>query len=278
MRIKQVRWILALALLLFSASGFAGIPDRLNAIRNEGCNSKPGVSSALRSNRDLNAVAREWSKGTSLRDALERVDYRMTRSASMRMSGSTDEKALAGLLRQRYCDTLIDPAFKEIGVYKRGNTVWVVVAAPFVTPKARDADKVRAEVLKLVNEARSKPRKCGQTSFDVAPPLQLSGMLNRAALIHSQDMARGNFFEHEGSDKTKVGDRATRVGYHWRTVGENIAQGAENAETVVRGWLDSPGHCSNIMRAAYTEMGVAYVTNDKSNRGIYWTQVFAAPR
>ena len=67
--------------------------------------------------------------------------------------------------------------------------------------------------------------------------MMLSAMLNRAALIHSQDMAKNDFFEHEGSDGSKVGDRASRVGYRWRAVAENIAIGAETAEIVVEGWL-----------------------------------------
>jgi uncharacterized protein YkwD len=49
------------------------------------------------------------------------------------------------------------------------------------------------------------------------------------------------------------------------------------AEVVVNGWLDSPGHCSNIMDTQYTEMGIAYLVNRKSDAGIYWTQVFARP-
>jgi uncharacterized protein YkwD len=142
----------------------------------------------------------------------------------------------------------------------------------------RDAAAVSANVLKLVNAARSQPRKCGRTAFNAVPPLKRSAMLNQAALLHAQDMSNKNFFEHRGSDGSKVADRVSRVGYQWQTVAENIAIGAEDAESVVRGWLNSPGHCANIMGAQYTEMGVAYVANRNSDAGIYWTQVFAKPR
>lgn len=275
---KAVNFALTVSLLLFAAPAFANITDQLNTIRRSGCNDKAGVNSPLRASRDLNAVAREWSKGGRLADVLEQMEYRVARSASMRVSGSNNKNAIANLLKQNYCNTIVDVAFKEVGVYQRGDALWIVVAVPFVMPRAKDAAKVRDEVLALVNDARSKSRRCGQRSFDAVPPLKLSAMLNHAALIHSQDMSRKNFFEHEGSDQSKVGNRVSRVGYQWRAVGENIAAGAENAEVVVRGWLDSPGHCSNIMGAQYTEMGIAYVTNMKSNVGIYWTQVFAASR
>ncbi len=255
----------------------ASVADGVNEIRRSGCGNKPGVKEPLRITRGLDAVAREWSKGGRLRDAIARTDYRGTNSASMRIEGSTDEKAILRMLEANYCDTIVDPRFKELGQFQRGDNLWIVVAAPFTTPAVRDAREVGEKVLALVNAARSKPRKCGRASFAAAPALKLSAMLNRAALIHSQDMSNKNFFEHQGSDGSKVGDRVTRVGYSWNAVAENIAIGAEDAEAVVNGWINSPGHCGNLMNTQFTEMGIAYVVNRKSDAGIYWTQVFARP-
>lgn len=275
---KLVGACLTLCCAFVAAPAFADIADGVNEIRRSGCKNHPGVKQRLRSSRGLDAVAREWSKGGRLKEALARTEYRGTNSASMRVEGSTDEKAILGVLRDGYCDTITNPAFTEMGLYQRGDGVWIVLATPFVPPTSRDASKVSQQVLSLVNAARSKPRKCGRTNYPPVPPLKLSAVLNRAALIHSQDMAKNDFFEHRGSDGSKVGDRALRVGYRWRAVAENIAIGAETAEIVVAGWLNSPGHCTNIMSPDYSEMGVAYVTDPKSEPGIYWTQVFARPR
>lgn len=274
-RFASASFALCCTLLAFPA--FASIADGVNQIRRSGCNNKAGVQTPLRANRDLDAVAREWSKGGRLRDALPRTNYRGTNSESMRVEGSSNETDILAILRNSYCDTITDASFKDIGVYQRGDAVWIVVATPFTTPSVRDAEEVSKKVLALVNEARGKPRKCGRASFKPAPPLQSSAMLNRAALIHNQDMSSHNFFEHQGSDGSRVGDRASRVGYRWRAVAENIAIGAATPEAVVAGWLDSPGHCSNIMDTQYTEMGIAYLVNRKSDAGIYWTQVFARP-
>jgi uncharacterized protein YkwD len=274
---KLVRTCLLLGCVLAASPAFADIADGLNDIRRSGCKNHQGVKQALRSSRGLDSVAREWSKGGRLREALDRTDYRGTTSASMRVEGSADEKMILKVLQQEYCDTITNPAFTEMGLYQRGDSVWIVVSTPFVPPKARDASKVSEKVLSLVNAARSKPRKCGRTSFQAVPPLKLSAILNRAALVHSQDMAKNDFFEHEGSDGSKVGDRASRVGYRWRAVAENIAIGAETPEIVVEGWIKSPGHCVNIMSPEYTEMGIAYVTDPKTGPGIYWTQVFGRP-
>jgi uncharacterized protein YkwD len=267
----------ALCCALFAMPALASIADGVNQIRRSGCNDKAGVKEPLRVNRDLDAVAREWSKGGRLRDALPRTDYRGTHSESMRVEGSNNEKDILAVLRANYCDTITDASFKDIGVFQRGDAVWIVVATPFTTPSIRDAQEVSQKVLALVNEARGKPRKCGRASFKAAPPLTLSALLSRAALIHNQDMSSQNFFEHQGSDGSKVGDRVARVGYRWGAVAENIAIGAATPEAVVNGWLDSPGHCSNIMDTRYTEMGIAYLVNRKSDAGIYWTQVFARP-
>jgi uncharacterized protein YkwD len=48
---------------------------------------------------------------------------------------------------------------------------------------------------------------------------------------------------------------------------------------VVAGWIDSPGHCANLMNPAFTEMGAGYEINRARLPGfVYWTQVFGARR
>jgi uncharacterized protein YkwD len=93
-------------------------------------------------------------------------------------------------------------------------------------------------------------------------------------------MANNNFFSHTGSDGQSVGYRATQAGYTWSAVGENIAAGIPYSAVgaVMQGWIDSPGHCANLMRSNYTELGAAKASNPSSTYVIYWTQVFGRPR
>lgn len=56
--------------------------------------------------------------------------------------------------------------------------------------------------------------------------------------------------------------RASRAGYRWRAIAENIAAGQMNAAVAVQGWLNSRGHCANLMSPVYTEMGAAFAVND----------------
>jgi uncharacterized protein YkwD len=67
------------------------------------------------------------------------------------------------------------------------------------------------------------------------------------------------------------------VGYGWSTWGENIAGGSSTPASVVTGWLNSDGHCANLMNPAFVDLGVGYYHAPGSMWTHYWTQNFAAP-
>jgi uncharacterized protein YkwD len=148
-------------------------------------------------------------------------------------------------------------------------------AADAVVGRASNA-AVRARVVELVNVARSKSRRCGSEKFAAAPPLIASPQLDDAAGGHARAMARKNFFDHRGADGSQPKDRVMRAGYRSRLTGENIAFGPVSAQEVVTGWLDSPGHCANIMDSRFRHIGVGVATGRKRGR-IYWVQEFGAP-
>lgn len=270
--------LLCLLLGYTSTINAASLAESINGLRARGCTGGPGTSTKLKQTRGLDEVAREWSKGGRLKQALERAEYRATNSSSMRVSGAADDRAILSMLANNYCRIVTDPTFTEIGVARRGRDVWMVVAAPLDLPSVKDTKDIERTVLQLVNAARAQARRCGGTSYKAAPPVQSSASLNRAALLHAQDMARNSHFEHEGTDGSTPAERVTRVGYRWRHVAENIAAGSPTAAAVVDGWLKSPGHCANIMGSQYKEMGIAFALESKSEAGIYWAQEFATQR
>lgn len=271
---KTLVSLLALGCAFVSSNATADLVDDINKVRRKGCEGR-SVATPLQPSPELDVVAQEWSRGGRLRDALTRTGYRAHNSASMRIEGAPSTTALLSALVANYCETLTDPSFTTIGVAQGRGEAHIVVALPFAAPKVQEGGPIAERVLVLVNEARARPRKCGNASFAAVPALKSSAQLNRAALVHAQDMAAKNFFEHEGSDGSTAADRVTRIGYEWRSVGENIAAGSTTADRVVDGWLKSPGHCANIMSDKFTEMGIAYASNPKSDAGIYWSQVFA---
>ena len=150
----------------------------------------------------------------------------------------------------------------------------LVAAASTLSCTTSNSEAFRATMLAVIKAARSASRMCGNSSHEATGEVTWNPLLEQAALSHVQDMARFNFFSHEGSDGLSVSDRADSVAYNWRAIGENIAAGQLEIEEVHQGWLDSPGHCRNIMNPLFTEVGAACVTGVGTDYGTYWAVVF----
>jgi uncharacterized protein YkwD len=135
-----------------------------------------------------------------------------------------------------------------------------------------------AQVLNAINQARSVARSCGGTAYPAAAPLVWSDVLATAAQAHSTDMATNNYFNHTGLNGSTVGTRVQSAGYSYSTVGENIAAGYDTLDAVMAGWLASPGHCANLMNAAYKEVALACAAHTGASYSSYWTQVLGASR
>jgi uncharacterized protein YkwD len=139
------------------------------------------------------------------------------------------------------------------------------------------------EVLRLTNAARARGATCGDRgSFGPASPLIMNPSLRCSARLHSADMGEAGYFAHNSRDGTTPFARMTAAGYTGAPFGENIARGQQSPEQVVNGWMNSPGHCVNIMQASSTELGVGYwegpAQSQWFNGNKLWTQNFGAPR
>lgn len=243
----------------------------------QGCGGGEGEAVGPLAPADTLAVAPAIT-GSQLQRALQESGYRSAKLQAVSVSGPADAQAAMDALRQRYCSALRSEEFAEIGVSRKGNTWQVLLAKPLLSPDLGDWQEAGKEILKQVNEARAQTRKCGRQTFEAAPALRWNGQLAQAALAHSRDMANQDFFSHQAPDGSQVSDRASRADYKWSRIGENIAAGQGSVTQAVAGWLASPGHCSNIMKPDFTEMGAAYATNPDSAATSYWTQVFGTPR
>jgi uncharacterized protein YkwD len=149
---------------------------------------------------------------------------------------------------------------------------------------ARTATVVSIEqrIVDLTNQQRR------QQGCTVA--LVLSPQLSAAASAHSRDMALHDLFSHTGSDGSTMISRAVAAGYSYSRLAENLSAGQSTPEEVVAGWMNSPGHRSNMLNCALREIGVGYYEqpDDQSNVRLdsgeisgpyrhYWTQDFGAP-
>jgi uncharacterized protein YkwD len=135
-----------------------------------------------------------------------------------------------------------------------------VASAPVV------ASSLERQAFNLINSERAR---------NGLPPLVWDGELCRVARLHSEDMGRRNFFDHQSPDGSNLLNRVTAKGIMWRSLGENIAfnQGHNDpAGVAVNEWLHSPKHRANILRTNFTHsaIGVARTADGR----VYLTQVF----
>lgn len=269
---------LALAQPRHDRSASPELVDRLAALRAGGCPGHAGTPAPLRWKPELSDAARLIAQGVPAQDALRRSGYRATRVFQAHLDGHRSPDSVLRTMARQYCRQLTDAGLKDAGAHRRGQSWWILLAAPFEPPPASAAAEVARQVLALSNEARSRGRRCGDEFFPASGPLRQDRRLAEAASAHARDMARHGFVEHEGSDGSSPGERATRAGYRWRSVAENVAAGQTTARQVVQEWLRSPVHCAALMRPEFTEMGVAYAADMQSDAGIYWSQKLARPQ
>jgi hypothetical protein len=274
-------WPVVLAVLLAAGPACADGEDELVALINarraemRDCAGRPrSAASPLAPSAALAQVDARTS--SELGRALSSAGYLASSAATIVVSGPRDAQEALRQIELHYCTALLDARYADIGVARGGATWRINIARPLIAKDLGDWREAGHAVLRLVNEARGRPRVCGDRSFPAAPPLAWSDQLAQASLVHSRDMAQRNYFDHLEPGGASVADRATKTGYRWRVVGENIAAGQGSARQVVAGWLASPGHCENIMSREFAEMGAAYAINPHSALEIYWTQAFGA--
>jgi uncharacterized protein YkwD len=99
------------------------------------------------------------------------------------------------------------------------------------------------------------------------PALLLDPKLCKAALMHSEDMSKHNFFDHKSpvEGRREFTDRAREAGTS--ASAENIAQGQEDAVAANKAWFLSPGHFQNFFGSGFARIG--YGTDNH-----YYTQLF----
>jgi uncharacterized protein YkwD len=137
------------------------------------------------------------------------------------------------------------------------------------------------EVLRRINEIRARGRTCGATGpFAAGAPLRWSERLAAAAQRQSIEMARLHRMSHRDSRDRGLGERLSEQGYAYAAAAENVAFGYRSVDDVMQAWLESQGHCENLMSDAAVESGLACAdAGDAGAHGEnrYWTLVFGAP-
>jgi uncharacterized protein YkwD len=132
-------------------------------------------------------------------------------------------------------------------------------------PTQATLDRAIDATVCLINQARSQHQ---------LGALRTKGLLERAATAHSRDMVRRDFFSHDSPSGTTPQQRIDRTGYldgarTW-AVGETIAWGSGGYATpssIVRGWLNSPGHRAILLDNRYRDLGIGIAIGAPSGGG-----------
>lgn len=125
---------------------------------------------------------------------------------------------------------------------------------------ASDAATVQFRMLDSVNTLR--------TTAGV-PTVELDARLNAAAATHSRDMAVQNRPWLFGSDGSSPLDRARRVGFPGRLLGENISESFETELQTLAAWMGQPDTRAVIVDPAARFMGFSWYQETAGK--LWWT-------
>lgn len=100
------------------------------------------------------------------------------------------------------------------------------------------------------------------SSINDLPMLNPNESLFKAAEFHANDLGKSGTFQHESTDGSTPSQRMKRYGFNYRTCGENIYAGQDDALGVLLVLLidegvKDVGHRKNILSAEFDEIGVA---------------------
>lgn len=140
---------------------------------------------------------------------------------------------------------------------------------PRPAPPARSLSTIVDTVFILTNRERARAS---------LTPVRRNAELARAAQLQAEQMAAAGKLAHAvpGSRYPTLASRLKLVGYQYRSVGENVAEGYTSGAALMAGWMTSAPHRANILSARFTETGVG-MARSKTGR-TYTAQVFARPR
>jgi uncharacterized protein YkwD len=156
------------------------------------------------------------------------------------------------------------------------SAVFMGKAAPAFVSDAQAAFGPRVSVAKI--DLRQAERYINQVrARHGAGPVRMEGRLIDAALRHSMMMARKGKMAHNFGPGTRFKDRIKKAGIRG-SAAENVGAGYSSIESVVDGWLRSPGHRRNLLNRKLTHIGMAAALNPASKYRTYWTLILARPQ
>jgi len=110
------------------------------------------------------------------------------------------------------------------------------------------------------------------------PPLQRNPVLDEAARLKAEHMAREGYFAHYSPTGVSPWHWFSEVDYRFVNAGENLAVHFTDSDEVVEAWMKSPTHRANIVNTSYREIGVGTAKGRYEGRDtVFVVQLFGSP-
>ncbi len=140
---------------------------------------------------------------------------------------------------------------------------------------APDLPQVEQHIIEMTNEVRREQK---------LPELKVNAMLAKAARAFAQKVANSGQFSHTADGRTPA-QRAEGAGYKPCDVAENLAMDQDSrgfdtgglALQAIAGWMNSPPHRANILRASVSEVGVGVARAPGSKPKFISVELFGHP-
>jgi len=151
----------------------------------------------------------------------------------------------------------------------------LVVLAPIAGRLSTDFSSRMAAVLPAVLSDLTN----SQRIADNLNILKNNPLLDEAATLKAQDMAKNQYFAHVSPTGKEPWYWFEQVGYEYAYAGENLAIDFSDSKDVTEAWMNSPTHRANLMKSTYTEVGTGIATGTFEGREtVFVAQLYANPK
>ncbi len=108
--------------------------------------------------------------------------------------------------------------------------------------------------------------------------LKESSLLNLAAQMKAEDMAKKEYFSHVAPNGDLPWVWFSKVGYDYSYAGENLAIDFTESSDVTDAWINSAKHKANLLNTNFTEIGIGIATGTyEGHSTTFVVQFFGKP-
>lgn len=252
--------------------GFPPLPQQVSAMRAAAAEAAADCGLRVLPELEPSRIAQAVAASRDPLEAARASGRPASRVISVKVPGSADPKAVLSALA-RACAGAPNAEPWSYAAAVSGASVGVVLWLPAVPSWMADPlrrERQVAEALLEVNLARTRGAVCGGVKMPPVPPLVADPKLRQVALDYAARQVRESFIGHVDPRGFGPGDRLAAAGLRPSAYGENLAYGLASPQSVVAGWLSSPGHCRNLMDPRFKRVGLDYFMGGAW--GIVWAQ------